>query len=311
MNFHHDHFITLSISPKPSFITLPRQDQPLPLLLDFFDQRFPRIGREVWLERLRSGKISDEKGRLLDESTPYRINARLRYYREVKNEPIIPFQESIVYEDEHILVADKPHFLPVTPNGNAVNECLMHRLVKRTGNHQLVPVHRLDRETAGLVLFSKVPETRKHYHAIFQQGNIKKQYEAVATLPENNERLEWLIESRIEASGEWTLHHNVPGEVNARSHIKLLARGDVLARFALSPLTGKTHQLRLHMGLIGSQIQHDTFYPHLLPQSEVINYAKPLQLLAKQLVFTDPVSSVKHQFESTLELSSWSSILNA
>jgi len=297
------------MSPKPSFITLPRLDHPLPLLLDFFGQRFPRIGRDIWLERLRGGKISDEKGRLVDESTPYRINARLRYYREVKNEAIVPFQESVLYEDEHILVADKPHFLPVTPNGNAVNECLIHRLVKRTGNHQLVPVHRLDRETAGLVLFSKRPETRKHYHAMFQQGEITKQYEAVGTLPREIKRSEWLVESRIEASGEWTLHHNVPGEVNARSSITLLDRGDAYARFSLSPLTGKTHQLRLHMGLIGSHILHDSFYPHLLPESEVVNYSKPLQLLAKKLLFTDPVSSVTHQFESDQCLAAWPSIL--
>lgn len=308
MSLQHDDFIKASMSPKPSFITLPRQDQPLPLLLDFFAQRFPRIEREIWLERLRSGKISDDKGQLIDEFTPYRINARLRYYREVKNEAIVPFQESIIYEDEQILVADKPHFLPVTPNGNAVNECLMHRLVKRTGNHQLVPVHRLDRETAGLVLFSKQPATRKHYHAMFQQGKIDKQYEAVGTLPSQSNRSAWLIESRIEASGEWTLHHNVAGEVNARSSIKLLEKSDELARFSLSPLTGKTHQLRLHMGLIGSQILHDTFYPHLLPESDQRDYSRPLQLLAKKLVFTDPVSSVKHQFESGQLLSSWSSM---
>jgi len=309
MSLHHDNYIKASISPKPSFITLPRLDQPLPLLLDFFGQRFPRVGRDIWLERLRSGKISDEQGRVIDEFTPYRINARLRYFREVKVEPRIPFQESIVYESEHILLADKPHFLPVTPSGNAVNECLMHRLVKRTGNHQLVPVHRLDRETAGLVLFSKVPETRKHYHAMFQQGKINKQYEAVATVPRHIELSEWLIESRIEASGKWTLHHNVPGEVNARSHIKLLERRGELARFSLSPLTGKTHQLRLHMGLIGSYILHDTFYPQLLPQGDVINYSQPLQLLAKSLSFTDPVSAVKYHFESDQCLSAWSSIM--
>ncbi len=296
------------MSPKPSFITLPRLDQPLPILLDFFGERFPRVARDIWLERMRNGKIFDEQGRVVDECTPYRINARLRYYREVKLEPRVPFQESIVFEDEHILLADKPHFLPVTPNGNAVNECLMHRLVKRTGNHQLVPAHRLDRETAGLVLFSKMPETRKHYHAMFQQGEINKQYEAVATLPKDSEQTDWLIESRIEASGEWTLNHNVEGKVNARSQITLLERGDNLARFSLSPLTGKTHQLRLHMGLIGSQILHDTFYPHLLPQADVINYSKPLQLLAKRLAFTDPVSGINHQFESKLCLSACLSI---
>jgi len=308
MCLHSDDYITGSRSPKPSYITLPRQDSPLPSMLDFLDQHFPRVGRDIWLERLHTGKICDEQARVVDESTPYRINARLSYYREVKFEARIPFLEKILYEDEHILLADKPHYLPVTPTGTAVNECLLHRLVKRTGNRELVPVHRLDRETAGLVLFSKRPETRRFYFALFNEGEISKQYEAVATLPKDREQREWLIESRIEASGEWILCHNVSGEINARSCITMLEEGRELARFALAPITGKTHQLRLHMGLIGSQILHDKFYPQLLPKPDIVDYTRPLQLLAKRLAFTDPVSGIAHQFESEQCLSAWQSI---
>jgi len=283
MRSDNDNYIVGSRSPKPSYITLPRLNRPLPSMLDFFDQHFPRVGRDIWLERLHGGKISDEQGRVVNESTLYRINARLSYYREVKQEARIPFQERILYEDEQILLADKPHFLPVTPTGTAVNECLLHRLVKRTSNKQLVPLHRLDRETAGLVLFSKRPETRKNYFALFSAGCIDKQYEAVASRPKDTEQGEWLIESRIEPSGEWILCHNVQGIVNARSHIRLLEAGETLARFALSPITGKTHQLRLHMGLIGSQILHDKFYPELQSEPDTVDYSRPLQLLAKSL----------------------------
>ena len=119
-------------------------------------------------------------------------------------------------------------------------------------NKQLVPVHRLDKETAGLVVFSKRPETRRHYFGLFEGRQIEKQYEAIATLPEEPDRKSWLVESRIEPSGEWILCHNVPGEINARSRIELLESSGDYARFALSPVTGKTHQLRLHLGLIGS-----------------------------------------------------------
>jgi len=307
MSLKSDEMIAGSRSPKPSHITLPRLTLPFPSLLDFLDNHFHRVGRDVWLERLHTGKICDEQGRAVDESTPYRINARLSYYREVKAEPRIPFQEHILYEDDEILLADKPHFLPVTPTGVSVNECLLHRLVVRTGNESLVPVHRLDRETAGLVLFSKRPTTRRDYFALFEQRQIEKQYEAIATLPKDIERKVWLIESRIEPSGEWILCHNVPGEINARSRIELLEAEGNLARFSLSPLTGKTHQLRLHMGLIGSQIRYDKFYPQLQPESEVVDYSRPLQLLAKSLAFTDPVSGIKHLFESGNCLAEWQS----
>ncbi|MDQ6992403.1 MAG: pseudouridine synthase [Mariprofundus sp.] len=308
MRFTDSPYIMGSRAPKPSYITLPSLDDPLPRLLDFFDRHFPRVGRDIWLNRFQMGLICDEKGKRVDESTAYRRNARLSYYRELKAEPRIPFQEQIIYQDEHILLADKPHFLPVTPSGKAINECLLYRLVGRTGNHQLAPLHRLDRDTAGLVLFSKTPATRKFYSALFSEGNIVKQYEAVASLPTPCDKKEWLIESRIEASGEWILNHNVAGEINARSRLVMLESDALRARFSLFPLTGKTHQLRLHMGLIGAQILHDPFYPLLQPERALGDYAKPLQLLAKSLSFTDPLSGKIQQFESQRCLLMWSSL---
>ncbi|OIQ01541.1 MAG: pseudouridine synthase [Zetaproteobacteria bacterium CG2_30_59_37] len=302
---HADHPILGSRSPKPSHITLPRLDQPFPCMLDFLDGHFPRVGRAVWLARLRSGAVLDEQGRRVGEDTPYRINARLSYYREVAREPRIPFTETILYEDDDILLADKPHFLPVTPAGNYVNECLLHRLILRTGNGELVPVHRLDRETAGLVLFSKRQATRKAYFALFREGNIDKQYEAVASLPVDGERREWRVESRIERSEAWITFANVPGEVNARSIIRLAEVDGDVGRFILSPLTGKTHQLRLHMGLIGSHILNDSFYPELLPFPDVPDYSRPLQLLARELGFVDPVSGAVQRFESANRLQAW------
>ena len=272
-------------------------------MVDFLDNHFPRVGRDVWLQRLRTGKIHDAEGRVVDESVPYQVNARLRYYREVEAEPRIPFVEKIIYEDDEILIADKPHFLPVTPGGQYVNECLLHRLVARTGNEQLVAVHRLDRETAGLVLFSKRHATRKFYFSLFREGRIDKQYEAIASLPANPEQKTWLVESRIERSDVWVVFRNVAGVINARSHIELVEAREDRARFALSPLTGKTHQLRLHMGLIGAHILNDRIYPELQQKSDVVDYANPLQLLAKSLAFIDPLSGISLRFESENRLS--------
>jgi len=305
MNTNQVTHILGSRAPKPSHITLPLRPKPLPSLLDFLDAHFPRVGREVWLQRLGSGQISDERGQVVDTQTPYRINARLAYFRAVSAEPRLPFLESIIYEDEHILLADKPHFMPVTPTGSTVNECLLNRLVQRTNNLDLVPLHRLDKHTAGLVLFSKSRVTRNNYNVLFRHGHIDKQYLAVGNVPPKKNKQSWLIESRIEPSGKWILQHHVDGETNARSSIQILNTGEHLAQYSLSPITGKTHQLRLHMGLIGVQILNDPFYPILQPESKVVDYSNPLQLLAKSLAFIDPISGDKRVFESSLHLAEW------
>ncbi|OIO68703.1 MAG: pseudouridine synthase [Zetaproteobacteria bacterium CG12_big_fil_rev_8_21_14_0_65_55_1124] len=291
-----------STAPTPSYITLPNLQKPYPSLLDFLDQRFPFVGREVWQHRLESNKISDEHGNPVDMTTPFRRNARLRYFREVEDEHPIPFQEYILFQNDSILVADKPHFLPVTPSGSYVNECLLHRLRRKTGLDHLVPVHRLDRETAGLVLFSCDAKRRGPWFDLFRQGNISKRYEAIATCPVDTGQREWLIESRIERGEPWLRFRNVEGEINARSRIRLVeARGE-LAKFELEPITGKTHQLRLHLGLIGANIVGDRFYPDFQPPQNPPNYDNPLQLLAKNLAFTDPLSGEARSFESRFTL---------
>ena len=291
-----------STAPTPSYITLPRLEKPLPSLLDFLERKFPFVGRDVWLHRLECGKISDESGQVVTLATPYRINARLRYFREVENEQPIPFQETILFHNDSILIADKPHFLPVTPGGSYVNECLLHRLKRRTGLQHLVPAHRLDRETAGLVLFTCQEHNRRPWFDLFRFGDIDKSYEAIATLPDLPEQQQWLIESRIERGEPWVRHKNAEGLINARSRIRLLEVRGELARFALEPITGKTHQLRLHLGLIGSHIIGDRLYPEYRPPENPPNYDNPLQLLAKSLSFTDPVSGEPHRFESRFTL---------
>ncbi len=287
---------------SPSYVTLTRPESPQSTILDFLAARFPRMDREIWQQRLENGKITDETGAVVTIATPYREGLRLRYFREVENEAPIPFDEHIVFENEHMLVADKPHFLPVTPSGSYVNECLLNRLRRKTNNPDLVPVHRLDRETAGIVLFSKQKVSRNALSGLFRHGEAKKEYEAIGSLPDDRTQNEWLVESRIERSEQWIVFHNVPGEINARSRIRLLeVRGDK-GRYELEPFTGKTHQLRLHMSLIGAQILNDPFYPVLQPEPSTPDYSAPLQLLAKRLSFTDPLSDKSMQFESSFRL---------
>ncbi|EAU53967.1 pseudouridine synthase [Mariprofundus ferrooxydans] len=291
-----------STSLTPSHITLPNLPAPWPTLLDFFEQRFPFIERAIWQHRLEAGKITDELGNIITTDTSFRPHARLRYFREVAYEHPIPFREQILFQNDSILVADKPHFLPVTPGGSYVNECLLHRLKRSTGLEHLVPAHRLDRETAGLVLFTVDKKQRQPWFDLFRHGAISKSYEAIAATPAESQQREWLVESRIERGEPWIRFRNTVGEINARSRIRIIESKGSLSRFELQPITGKTHQLRLHMGLIGAHIVGDRFYPDYQSPTDPPSYDNPLQLLAKRLAFTDPVSGQMHQFESHLQL---------
>ncbi|MDD4871823.1 MAG: pseudouridine synthase [Kiritimatiellae bacterium] len=290
-----------STAPNLSYVTLPHADRPYPSILDFLDRRFSHVGREVWRARLEEGCITDDSGCLVTLDTPYLVNLRLCYRREVGIEPDIPFKEKIVFQNEQLLVACKPHFLPVIPSGPYVNECLLYRLRERTGIEDLVPVNRLDRETAGVVMFSVNKKTRSLYSDLFRFGRIRKVYEAVGILPPEQGNNEWLVESRIVRGDPWFLSRNEAGEPNARTIIKLRETRNGLGYFLLEPLTGKQHQLRLHMTMIGSQIINDFYYPFLCSEPKQ-GFDKPLQLLAKELSFKDPVSGDELDFLSTRHL---------
>jgi tRNA pseudouridine32 synthase / 23S rRNA pseudouridine746 synthase len=290
-----------STAPIPSYVALPECEAPYPTILDFLGARFPKLPREVWQARLVQGKITDDLGNIIDLHTPYQPTLRLRYFREVEEEPTIPFQETILFQDERILVVDKPHFLPVTPAGPYVNQCLLYRLRAATDIQDLVPLHRIDRETAGLVMFSVEKHTRGIYHDLFCLGRTRKRYDAIATLPDDTAQEQWLVKNRIEQGEPWFRVKDAEGPVNAISKITLIERKGALGRFRLEPLTGKQHQLRLHLSLLSAQILNDRYYPDLLPKRPD-DFTKPLQLLAKELRFLDPVSKEMLEFRSTRTL---------
>lgn len=296
---------------QASEITLPPKDLGWGTVLNFLIEKFNRIEADVWRQRVQDGKVHWFGGDVISASTAFLPSRRLCYYREVAVEPVIPFAHQIVYQDEHIVVACKPHFLPVTPGGEFVNECLLERVKRQTGLQDLVAVHRLDKETAGLVLFSAQSQSRPLYYQLFAQGMISKSYLAVAQLPVQMQKLQlpaqWQIKNRLEKSTPAFLMQQVPGEVNAYSSLTLVDTKAELGLFELSPHTGKTHQLRLHMMSLGCPILFDSYYPELLPKKTgEPDYSQPLQLLAKGLSFVDPVSGLQHQFESNRQLQSWS-----
>lgn len=272
---------------------------PWPLLIDFLAQRLPAVSHAGWGQRMAQGRVLDEDGRPVTAQQPYRPQTRVYYYRELPHEVRIPFEETVLFQDEHLVVADKPHFLPVTPTGHFVQETLLVRLKRKLGIEHLSPIHRIDRETAGLVLFSIRPQDRGAYQALFRDKTVAKQYEAIAPARDDLP-LPSVHRSRIEPDEQFFRQREVAGEPNSETHIELLETWGELARYQLSPVSGKTHQLRVHMNALGRPIVGDLFYPEVVhgPGHTDEDYNRPLQLLARSIAFTDPITGEVRHFES-------------
>jgi tRNA pseudouridine32 synthase/23S rRNA pseudouridine746 synthase len=278
----------------PSCVGLPAGKWPT--ITDFLVERFPAIARQVWLERMAHRLVVDEFGVLVTPERPYPSQMRIYYYRDVDVEAQIPFEEAVLYQDAHLVVADKPHFLPVTPSGHYLQETLLVRLKKRLGIDTLIPIHRIDRETAGLVLFSINPMERNAYQALFRDHAVTKHYEAIAPWRQD---LTWPVnrKSRIVEDEPFFRQREVPGHPNSETLMDVIEKYDGLARYALSPVTGKKHQLRVHMNALGLPILNDRMYPPVA-QTADDDYSSPLQLLAKSIAFTDPVTGQARNFQS-------------
>ena len=282
----------------PSCVSLPAG--PWATMLDFLVQRFPGVAAEVWQQRLRQGDVVDAQGAPVTPDRAYQPKLHLYYYRSVPDEVPIPFEEVVLFQDEHLVVADKPHFLPVVPSGGYLQQTLLVRLKRRLGLADLVPLHRIDRDTAGLVLFSVQPATRGIYQGLFRQHSMRKTYQATARW---DPTLHWPLrrETRIGDSAHFMQQQELPGPPNAVTLIQPLAVRGNLARYQLQPVTGHRHQLRVHMNALGLPILGDGIYPTLTPEGHS-NPALPLQLLAQTLEFTDPLSGLVRRFESERRL---------
>lgn len=269
-------------------------------LLDFFVTTFPHIDASEWRSRFDEGLVFNQEGEALPASHAYIPNTHLLYFRRLAREPDLPFEEVILFQDEHILVADKPHFLPVTPSGLYLHQTLLNRLKKKTGIQNLSPMHRIDRDTAGLVIFSVNPPERAQYQNLFRDRAVKKVYEAIAPYSEELiNKLPMTYQSRLEESEHFLQMQEVEGEANADTFIELLEVKKPWARYRLSPGSGKKHQLRCHLNSLGIPIQHDQIYPILTPYQEYdLDFSKPLQLLAKEIYFKDPVTGQERSFSS-------------
>lgn len=282
----------------PSFVILPAGCNGA--LLDFLTQQFPAVPRSVWESRLARGEVVDDRGRAMQADTACRQNAKIFYYRELPPETPIPFEETILHADAHLLVVDKPHFLPVTPSGRFLQESLLVRLRRKTGLAHLSPIHRLDRETAGVMLFSVDPASRGQYQSLFQQRAVSKVYEALADpLPDVDFPLTY--RSRMVDGTPFFRMQEVPGEPNSETMITPIGTRGTHVLYRLEPLTGRKHQLRLHMASLGIPIVNDAFYPTALP-CKADDVSSPLKLLSRSVRFIDPLSGETRHFVSRLVL---------
>ena len=273
-------------------------------LLDFFVSSFPHIEADEWVARFAEGLVITPEGQVVSASDAYLPNTHLLYFRRLAREPEIPFEEHILFQDEHILVADKPHFLPVTPSGLYLHQTLLNRLKKKTGIQTLSPIHRIDRDTAGLVVFSINPGERAQYQNLFRDRVVQKIYEAIAPYSDElAQRLPLTYRSRLEESAHFLQMEEVAGEVNTDTYIELIEIMKPWAKYRLMPGSGKKHQLRCHLNALGVPIQYDQIYPVLTPYQEYdLDFLKPLQLLAKEICFKDPITGQERAFRSQKEL---------
>ena len=275
---------------------------------DFLFHRFPDDVPRLQ-ERFAASEVVDELGRVYLPSSPFNAGGLVFLYRDPPVELPVPFEVEVLHRDNDLLVVDKPHFLAVTPRGAYVQETVLVRLRQQLQLPELSPAHRLDRLTAGVLVLTVRREVRGAYQELFAQRAVHKIYEAVALMrPEL--QLPVTVRSRIEKQHGVLQAAEVPGEPNAQSTVELLgslgnedtAQARKPGLFRLTPTTGRTHQLRVHMSSLGLPIVHDNLYPSTYDVA-LDDYSQPLQLLARSLAFTDPKTGERREFTSNRSLS--------
>ncbi|MDT0170658.1 RluA family pseudouridine synthase [Pseudarthrobacter sp. BRE9] len=304
------------------------EEGPWDTAMDYMMHRWGHIDPQGIEDRFDAGEIVGEGGIPLDRTTPLQDHTFIWYYRTLPPEKRLPVDISILHQDGHLLVVDKPHFLPTTPGGTYIQESALVRLRNQLDLPDLIPMHRLDRMTAGVLLFSTNPQTRGRYQVLFEKRQVQKEYECVSAAEPapGYPAVEFpmVVRNRMTKSRSYLLAEVIDGEPNAETRIERLETFDAgpaagadgsgapgsdarnrqvrLARYRLEPHTGKTHQLRVHMASLGLGIVNDAFYPDLLDKAPD-DYAKPLQLLARGIRFVDPISGRPVEYRSSLDLS--------
>jgi tRNA pseudouridine32 synthase/23S rRNA pseudouridine746 synthase len=265
---------------------------------DFLTQRFPPVVPVA--EMLGAGEFVDSSGRPWTGGEPYRPNAFVWFHRPLEPEPVVPFSVEVLHRDDRLVVVDKPHFLASTPRGAHVTETVLVRLREDLALPELAPAHRLDRLTAGVLVLTTRREHRAAYAGLFQSREVVKTYDALARF---DPELEFprRVASRLQKLRGSLQAAVVAGEPNAETLVELDDVRGEHARYRLTPSTGKTHQLRVHLASLGLPILGDPLYPRVLDVADD-DFSTPLQLIARRLRFTDPIDNTPRDFTSRAEL---------
>ncbi|MBY6538184.1 pseudouridine synthase [Rhodococcus sp. BP-349] len=268
-------------------------------IVEYLVARFPNDAAAL-RAKVAGGEVVDAGGRPVSIDSPLVPRADVYLYRDPPVEPEVPFAAPILHRDDAIVVVDKPHFLATTPRGRFVVQTALTRLRRELGNDALSPAHRLDRLTAGVLVFTARQDVRRAYQEMFRDRSMVKVYEAVA--PDSPISFPRTVISRMVKDRESLQATEVPGEPNSETVIEKVHTVGDLALYRLHPRTGKTHQLRVHMASLGLPIIGDSLYP--LPRDVAVDdYRNPLQLLARSIDFTDPLTGEPRHFASRRTLS--------
>ena len=278
---------------------------PAGTIAHFLAQQFTAISAHEWSQRIAAGNVVDEHGVAVTPTRAFEAGLRIYYYRALESEPHIPFDEVILFQDEQLVVVDKPHFLPVIPSGRYLQETLLVRLKRKLGIDTLVPIHRIDRGTAGVIVFSVQESTRGKYQQLFATRDVRKTYEAIAPI---NRALQFPLmhESCLAPDEHFMRMKEMAGEANSQTHFEIIRElTPTLALYRLRPITGRKHQLRVHCATLQIPIVNDPMYPTFLPEparDALEDFSKPLQLLARAVEFTDPITGAARAFTSARQL---------
>lgn len=244
---------------------------------------------------LAAGRFVWDDGTPVRPDDAYRAHRFIFFHRDLREEPVVPGQLTVLHQDERIVVVDKPAFLSTIPRGSHVVQSVVVRAREELGMPDLSPAHRLDRVTSGVLLLTTQRQWRAAYQGIFEDRTTRKVYRALAPYDAAREQPTVVRNHIAKPPGQWQAAVVPDAPVNAETLIELERRvGDDHAVYRLTPRTGRTHQLRLHLHGLGIPIVGDPLYP-TVTVTDVDDFSTPLQLLASELAFTDPVDgSVRH-----------------